>query len=386
MAWTRRLPSGKHQGQYRGVDGRVRTAPGGPWAHKAAAMRAAAAAEHDARALGWRDPQAARRTWGEWCEQWWPTRAVEPSTRARDEGRRDRHLTPRWDGVPLVDITRHAVRAWAADLRAGGLSAASVQRCVHLLSASLNAAVDAEVLAANPAARLRLPTPPPSVERYLTHEELDAVVDELDGAARAMTLLLAGTGMRWGEAAGLHWGRVHSERGFIEVAEVWSAAEGVMKAYPKGRRARQVPIPGWLELGEPRTGACTAGPGHERCRGPLVLASEAGTVLDLANYRRAWSAACRRAQVGHVRVHDLRHTYASWLLQAGVPLAEVGRLLGHQSPLTTQRYAHLAEVPSAAVLAALGTRGRAADVQQSATPQDTTGHHRASLRVVRSDA
>lgn len=83
--------------------------------------------------------------------------------------------------------------------------------------------------------------------------------------------------------------------------------------------------------------------------------------MDGSRFRARWDAACRAAGVGHVRVHDLRHTYASWLLQSGVDLAEVGRLLGHTSPLTTQRYAHLAETPSAAVLEALGSHGPATD-------------------------
>lgn len=130
-------------------------------------------------------------------------------------------------------------------------------------------------------------------------------------------------------------------------------------------------------------GTCTAGDGHDACRSPLVIASAAGTVVDGANSRKQWERACVRAGVGRARVRDLRHTYASWLLQAGVPLAEVGRLLGRVSPITTQRYAHLAEVPSAAVLAELGDHGRAADVQQSAASRHTTAQRRAHLRVVR---
>ncbi|WP_396289423.1 tyrosine-type recombinase/integrase [Curtobacterium sp. KT1] len=56
-----------------------------------------------------------------------------------------------------------------------------------------------------------------------------------------------------------------------------------------------------------------------------------------------------------------RHTYASWLIQDSVPLEEVGRLLGHVSPLTTRWYAHLAETPSDSVLSALSRPERWAD-------------------------
>ncbi|MEN1976865.1 hypothetical protein AAHH18_17205, partial [Cellulomonas sp. P4] len=134
MAWARKLPSGRYQAQYRGADGKVRTADGGPFVHKAAALRAAGDAEAAARAPGWRDPSAGLMTWGAWCEAWWATRTVEPSTRRNDVSRRDLHLMPRWRDVALVDITRHDVKAWAAELRARGLSPSSVQRIVALLS------------------------------------------------------------------------------------------------------------------------------------------------------------------------------------------------------------------------------------------------------------
>jgi integrase len=382
MGWARKLPSGRYQGQYRGTDGKVRTADGGPFSHKAAAVRAAAEAEAEARAPGWRDPSAGLMTWAAWCEAWWPTRTVEASTLAADTGRRDNHLMPRWGAVALVDITRHDVKAWAAELRARGLSPATVHRIVTLLSASLAAAVDAEILQANAAARLRLPTPPASAERYLTREEFDAIAGHLEGQWLRMATLLVGTGARFGEAAGLHHARVDAGRGWVEIVETWDPARGAIKGYPKGRRRRQVPLPGWVDLGTPETQTC--GATHPGCRSPLVVSSEAGTPMDVDNFRKRWDVACRRADVGHVRPHDLRHTYASWLLQAGISLAEVGRLLGHVSPTTTQRYAHLAETPAEEVLAALGRpRPRAANVQQPAAAPGLTGLRRGHLQIVR---
>lgn len=369
MAWTRRLVSGKYAGYYRDIDGKQRTAPGGPFSHKPRALRAAADAEEGARAPGWRSPDASRATWGTWCAAWWPTRAVEASTLINDASRRDLHLMPRWGDVPLVDITRHDVKAWAAQLRLGDgrpRSPATVQRIVHLLSASLAAAVDAEILTTNPAARLRLGGGQASVERFVTREEFEAACEHLEGPDLVMARLLAGTGMRWGEAAGLHWARVDLDRGVVEVSDVWSEKDRAMKPYPKGRKRRHVPLPDWVDLGEPTAGPC--GYTHPGCRSGLVVTTDAGAIAGDSNFRKAWTRAASAAGIGHVRVHDLRHSYASWLLQAGVSLAEVGRLLGHVSPITTQRYAHLAEMPVDAVHAALGStpreRARSADVQQ----------------------
>ena len=370
MAWTRKGKGG-YQAHYRDATGRVRKVHGGPFAHKAKALRLAGEAEQASRGLGWRDPDAARATWGTWLDAWWPTRDVEASTMATDVSRRDLHLIPRWADVPLSDITRHDVKAWAAQLRLGEpggrpRSKATVERIVQLFSASLAGAVDAEVLPSNPAQRLSLGGGSPDVERYLTREEFWAAVGELEEQHRATALLLGGTGARLGEAAGMHLQRVDRERGLVKIAEVWSEKARAVKLYPKGRRTRDVPLPDWVEIPDDTGTSC--GYPHPGCRSGFVLTSPEGGVANDSAFRKAWVLACREAGLGHVRVHDIRHSYASWLLQSGVSLAEVGKLLGHVSPVTTQRYAHLAEVPSDKVLSALrgpgDPAGFAADLQQ----------------------
>lgn len=363
MAWTEKLPSGRWRGAYRLPDGSKRSA--GTFDHKKAAMNAAAAAEVDAAALGWRDPRAGARTWGEWVEEWWPTRDVEPSTALRDESRRKTHLDGRWGPVPLVDITRHDVKAWAAELLVG-MAPATRDRCVALLSSSLVAAVDAEILSANPAARLRLSKADNTRERYLTKDEAFALLDEIpEGVPRGMAAMLLGTGVRWGEAAGATVQRLDTDAGTFRVAETWDDKLKQPKAYPKGRKRRTVPVPDWtLEHLDALVVA--------RRRGFIFMTSD-GTPLDHHNYRsRIWMPAVKRAGLDDVHLHDARHTYASWLIQDGVPLEEVGRLLGHVSPLTTRRYAHLAETPSVAVLGALSRpEPRGADVGQAAAPGDS---------------
>lgn len=356
MAWAEKLPSGKWCGRYRDAAGRRQSA--GTFTHKAKAERAAAALEAEARKQSWRGADSFLRPWGEWCERWWESRDVEDSTRRGDAHRRKNHLEPRWKDVPIGAINRHDVKEWVADLRRAGVGPETVKRIVHLFSASMNAAVDAEIVPLNPAARLKLAGGAPAQERYLTREEYAAIREQLPTERDQLIAdTLVNTGMRWGEAAGLHVPRLELPRSLVRVVETFDETANKIKAYPKGKKVRDVPlVPELVEAfgSLPKRGSCGVEHATGRCPGPLALTSQEGAPLRNTNWAgRVWHPAVLAAGVGHVRVHDLRHTYASWLLQQGIDLAEVGRLLGHVSSQTTQRYAHLADTPSAAVIAAL---------------------------------
>lgn len=195
MASTRVLPSGKYQADYRYGNGKPKSA--GTFAHKRPAFQAAAAAEKESRSAGWRDPSAGERPWGEWCEEWWPTRKLEASTAKNEAGMRDMHMLPKWKDVPIREITRHEGRKWieelsktemrptAAELKRREdpeykpvvryIAAGTVQRLFGVFSASLMAAVDAEILDANPLYKLPLPKRVPAQERYLTKTEYQAL-------------------------------------------------------------------------------------------------------------------------------------------------------------------------------------------------------------------
>lgn len=353
MPSTETLPSGKYRAIYRVPGGKKRYVKG-TFKQQKAALYAAAAAEADAMSLGWRDPKAALRPWGDWCDEWWPSRQVEAGTLKRDASSRDSCLMKRWKEVPLSEITRHDIKAWAAQLQRGGMAPATVEKRVYLLSSSLNAAVDAEIISTNPAFRLKITSAGQSDERrYLTHEEARIFlaqfrppVDDLVNEAAVLTLL--GTGMRWGEMVGLQIKRVDLDRQMIRVAEVWDTQSRQLVAYPKGKLQRSVPIP-------PTLAPYIQGVIGDRRSGHVFLRD--GYVLDYSNWRkRFWLTAEANADIGHVRIHDLRHTFASWLLQHPtnpVALAEVGRLLGHKSPQTTAIYAHLTEAIPMHVTAAL---------------------------------
>lgn len=362
MAWAEKLPSGRYRGVYRDATGRRRSA--GTHTHKIKAERAASSLEDSSRKGTWKSPDAAKRTWGVWCDEWWPTRSVEPGTLARDASRRKVHLDDQWGPVPVGAITRQDVREWHARMRRKGVSQSTAERAVHLLSASLAAAVDAEILPSNPAARLHLAKGAQAQERFLTHDEYDAIQAQMPTTNDQLVMhVLAYTGMRWGEMAGLHWNRVDLARRTLRVAETWDERSSQMKAYPKGRSVREVDLPPWLAdmlASQPRASSCGQSHAAGRCRSGLLLTTEGGSVLRLSNWATVWRQAVDLSGVGHVRVHDLRHTFCSWLVQQGIPLVEVAKLAGHKSPSTTQKYAHLGERDTSAVMAALGTPGRVA--------------------------
>ena len=75
-------------------------------------------------------------------------------------------------------------------------------------------------------------------------------------------------------------------------------------------------------------------------RTDLVFPSKTHTPLESGHLRRAFRLALKKARIEDFHFHDLRHTFATRLVQAGVELYKVQRLLGHKSPMMTQRYAH----------------------------------------------
>jgi integrase len=165
-------------------------------------------------------------------------------------------------------------------------------------------------------------------ERYLLQQELDRLGDVLRDVERqqlespsvvaAIRLLLL-TGARRGEILNLRWEYINFERATINLPDSKTGA----KTIPLNAPALEV-LTGLDQTSE------WVLPGA-RSDAPLV------------NLSRPWSRIRRRAQLDGVRIHDLRHSFASVAAGAGASLPVIGRLLGHSQPATTQRYAHLAD-------------------------------------------
>lgn len=348
MAWAEQLKSGSWSAVWRDTAGKKQRYTDPLWRTERQAKNYAVEQENRARrgdsAYGGRGP-----TWGDWRDEWLRLRRVEASTAASDATRLDRWVSPRWERVRLRQITRADVQTWVRDLERD-MAAASVHKVFRLLAASMRSAVEHDRLPVNPCVGIKLPTAAKGVERYLSRHELDLVLDGMGQPYRAAVALMATTGLRFGEMAGLHWSRVDVERGNIDVQETWSPSDRSIKPYPKGGRGRHVPVPGWtlgllVEAQAGRVGQSRCGLPHAKgspCRSDLVLRGPGGAPLDAHNMRdRQWLPAVQHAGLDHARLHDLRHTAASWWRQGGVPLEVVQRLLGHSSVVTTQRYSHI---------------------------------------------
>ncbi|MEH6802661.1 MAG: site-specific integrase [Rhodococcus erythropolis] len=316
------------------------------YTRKSDALRAANAAEAKER----KSPTpAGKMTWGEWEILWSETRVVASSTARSDDARRRDHLRPKWENELLRNITTVDVQRWIVELRKQKLAPSTIQKCYYLLSASMKAAVGARHIEVNPCKGIDLPKVGPQPDRYLESFEIEAIMKALNDFDGFMTSLLVGTGMRLGESLALHWQSVDLDRSQIRIEWAYDPVAKEMKS-PKDYQARTIPIGVSLaeklaDRFESRSAMSPMEyPKGAKIHSGLVLAHTLGRPVDSNNFRHRFEAAVRASSVaGTARIHDLRHTYASSLLRAGVPLEEVSRLMGHASILTTMRYAHLAK-------------------------------------------
>jgi len=155
--------------------------------------------------------------------------------------------------------------------------------------------------------------------RYLTKEEAKELVDSCHGPFRALVMTALHTGMRKGELLKLPWDAVDLKHGFLRVQQ---SKNGHPRTIPMNESVRGV-----------LTGL------RSRLDVNWVFHDEEGKAFP--NTRRRFEAACRKAGLVDFHFHDLRHTFASWLVMAGVPLPTVSDLMGHKSITMTMRYAHL---------------------------------------------
>src|SRR5205823_8657066 len=189
--------------------------------------------------------------------------------------------------------------------------------------------------------------------RYLAGDELRRLTDALathpnQDAANAIRLLLL-TGARRGEVLGASWDQFELKEG------VWTKPS----SHTKQKREHRVPLSAPVRqlLAEMKEAADRRADGGNRKPPPFLFPAGPGARKGhghLAEIKGPWRAIRKLAGLSGVRVHDLRHSYASILASAGLSLPVIGALLGHTQPGTTARYAHLFDDPLRAATERVG--------------------------------
>ena len=199
-------------------------------------------------------------------------------------------------------------------------------------------------------------------ERWLSDAELKRLLGVLAmhpnrRAANAVRLQLL-TGARIGEVLAARWSEIDFERG------VWTKPSH----HTKQKRTQHLPLsaPAMALLADWRS-ASPPGEAH------LFPGDAPGKPLqDIKNF---WRGVTKAADLPGYRLHDNRHTHASHLVSSGLSLEIVGRLLGHTNPLTTKRYAHLADDPLRAAADRIGSKMAAMQTANEAEIVEFVSRH-----------
>lgn len=295
------------------------------------------------------------KDWLRHCEQ----RRLAASTIEGYTGICDRYLIPVLGSVPLQKLTPAHIEALYSELLKAGsgaskrpLSARSVLHVHRVLHSALRRAVRLKLLIGNPCEAVEPPRPRRKEMHALDEQETSRMLALLDAGSDPLmsvaVLVALTTGMRRGEILGLRWSDVDLEAATATVSRSLQTTKitGLAFKEPKTSRSRRtVTLPArtvrTLRAHKKRQAAerLLAGPGY-RDQG-LVFAEPDGGPYDPAKlsdrFRRF-----RAANKFTVRFHDLRHTHATLLLKAGVPVKVVSDRLGHSTAmLTLDTYAHV---------------------------------------------
>jgi len=204
----RRLASGRYQVRYRSADGRYVTAPT-TFETKADAGRYLSKVEADLLRGEWADPRLGRTTFGEWADRWLDSTVnLRANTKAGYRTILRRYLRPAFQSYPLASIDVLVIRTWLAGLEAEGVGQATRAKAYRLLARILGAAVEARYLAVNPCSIRGAASDGTSEMQIATVEQVAAIADQVPPRYRALVLVAAFGGLRWGELAGLRRKRV----------------------------------------------------------------------------------------------------------------------------------------------------------------------------------
>ncbi|MDS1116021.1 tyrosine-type recombinase/integrase [Gordonia westfalica] len=282
---------------------------------------------------------------------WLATRHdVTPKVRRGFEDNWRLHVQPAFGAWPVTKVDRESIQVW---VNAMGCAPRTRRWRHSLLRMILAHAVAEGLLVKNPAERTVFPPLDLAEHLYLTHEEVADLATRC-GPQGDIVRILAYTGLRWGELTGLNVSDVDLGRRRISVRRSMTQVGGkLVTGKPKSRAGiRSVPLPDSLV-------GVLAARIEGRVRTEAAITSPKGARLSRENWVRAvrWREQVTALGYPTLRVHDLRHTYASLARAAGADLRLLQVAMGHSSiTVTAHTYADLFDGELDAVADALDAR------------------------------
>ncbi|MGH2827713.1 MAG: tyrosine-type recombinase/integrase [Actinomycetota bacterium] len=339
MGHIQKRSKDRWRARYTGPDGRERSRT---FKRKIDAQRYLSTVENAMLRGEWIDPERGRVTFGEWAERWFDTTVtLKPKTRLSYASLLRNVIMPTFEEIPLARIQPLDVKEWVALGLNRGLSASRVRQAYHLFGAIMRAAVESGYIIKSPCIGMRLPKLPQREMLFLSAEQVGALADAMVKPYDTLVYVLAYGGLRWGEAIALRRGRCDLLHSTLHVRESLVDVGGrLILGATKTYANRAVSLPPFLRLRlEDHLEQHVA-----KDVDALVFTSPNGAPLRHQNWsRRHWARATELAGLPRgLRIHDLRHTCASLLVQQGAHVKVVQRHLGHSTAsVTLNTYAHL---------------------------------------------
>jgi integrase len=290
-------------------------------------------------------------TFQEYSDAWMKTTVpatCKKTTQDDYESLLDSHITPVFGTMRLTDITRGKVKDFLLSKINEGKAHSTVKHMKSVISGVMEKALDDEVIVHNPARNLGriIKTADKSAGiDPLTVAELNTLlskVQEKYSDHYPMFLLLARTGLRIGEAIALKWDDVDFNGRFVEVKR--SIVRG-RTTTPKSGKSRRVDLSRQLVSVLKQHWKVAKKKGMKLGLGEApayIFTNKAGNPVDPNTWRRrVFKKALEKAELRQIRIHDLRHTYATMRIAKGDNIADVSNQLGHYSiKLTLDTYYH----------------------------------------------
>jgi integrase len=346
----RQLPSGRWQARYTGPDGRERSAPD-TFTTKTAADRWLSAVETDLSRTQWIDPGRGQVPLSTYAREWLTGRAdIKIRTAELYDWLLEKYLLPELGKTPIAKITPSMVRTWHTRLLVTA-PPTPTRQSYSLLRAMLNTAVRDEILVRNPCV-VRGAGVSRSAERTTASvPQVAALAEAVPARYRALILLAAWSGARWGELVALTRDRLDLDAGTMTIdRQLVELRNGSLRPEtPKSAAGRRtIHVPPHL-LPELRTHLAAFVPAE--C--DYVFPSPKGEPLRHSSFRTAWQQARDSVGLPELRFHDLRHTGNTLAAATGASTKELMARMGHASMGAALIYQHATADRDAAIARAL---------------------------------